>query len=427
MKDLDEELTKRPDRRAKEATLRKERWAVLGVVVLLLGAVAAPQAFLRHAQTKSDALPNDGLPLKPSQADEFRGIALQLRSGDPEVPFEKYLQEIATTGANTVCLSPGGYQENAASSSLFIEQRKVPPPQRVEGLIRLAHKLGLRVVVMPMVLLENAGTGEWRGVIRPRQPDKWWEDYENFILYYAKIAEKAKAEVFIIGSELVSQSEEVDRWRRLIRKVRKVYSGRISYSANWDHYNKIRWWGDVDIIGMTTYYDLVGEKSPTLEVLLNAWKPIKKDILSWQRRFNRPIIFTEVGWPNQEGCAKAPWNYYGSTKPDPTAQANCFEAFFRTWQGEKAVAGVLVWEWRNYPGQTGGPTDTSYFPGGKPAMQVIRRFLSAPGASLRTTTAPAADLGAIQPARPKDAGEMTLGAGGRGYLSASAGGTASRA
>jgi len=150
MKDLDEELTKRPDRRAKEATLRKERWAVLGVVVLLLGAVAAPQAFLRHAQMKSDALPNDGLPLKPSQADEFRGIALQLRSGDPQVPFEKYLQEIATTGANTVCLSPGGYQENAASSSLFIEQRIPPHLNAEETIARIHEQNGLVFIPHPL-------------------------------------------------------------------------------------------------------------------------------------------------------------------------------------------------------------------------------------------------------------------------------------
>ena len=35
----------------------------------------------------------------------------------------------------------------------------------------------------------------------------------------------------------------------------------------------------------------------------------------------QPIVFTEAGWPNQEGCAKEPWNYYGSSKPDAQTQA----------------------------------------------------------------------------------------------------------
>ena len=376
MSDFDKTTTRTPNQAARLASLRKERWAVLGVVVLLLGAVAVPQAFLKRTTSPAEPPARDRPPEKPSRPAEFCGISLQLQNQDPNIPFEKYVREIAQTGANSICFSVAGYQENAASSSLFIEQRKAPSPQRLEKLIGLAHELKLRVVLMPIVLLENPGSGEWRGKLQPRDPEAWWEDYENFILHFAKIAQKTHAEVYIIGSELVSLTGEVERWRRLIGKVRKAYAGRITYSANWDHYFNVTWWGELDLIGMTSYYDLVGENKPTLEVLLAAWKPIKKEILAWQGKFKRPIMFTEVAWPNQEGCAKAPWNYYGSTTPDPATQANCFEAFFRTWENEPAVAGVLIWEWRNAPHWTGGPKDISYFPGGKPAMKSIRKFFA---------------------------------------------------
>ena len=369
-----------PERSRLEQSMRRDRLAVLGVVVLLLVAVGAPQAFRKPHARSAMPLPDDGPPLRPSAAGEFRGISLQLHSFDPKIPFEQYVREIARTGANTVCLSLAAYQENTAASSLFIEYRKVPSVQRIEGLVHLAHKLGLRVVLMPIVLLENPGSGEWRGKIQPRDPTAWWEDYENYILFYARLAERTGAEVFLVGSELVSLEAETQRWRTLIRKVRRAYKGRLSYSANWDHYKSIQWWRDLDIIGMTTYHDLVGDKKPTLQVLLNSWKPIKRESLDWQRTVGRPIMFTEVGWPSQEGCAKEPWNYYGSTKPDLKTQAMCFEAFFRTWWKEKVVAGALLWEWRNNPGQVGGPEDISYVPCGKPAMQVIRKYFQAPGA-----------------------------------------------
>ncbi len=380
MNDSEVQPAKESSRKSRLAALRKERWAVLGAVVLLLGAVAVPQAFLERTKlTQEQQRRLDSPPLKASQSWEFRGFSLQLQSADPSVPFEQYIEEIARTGANTVCLTVAGYQENAASSSLFIEQRKAPSAERLEKLVRHAQDLKLRVILMPIVLLEKPGEGEWRGKIQPRQPEAWWEDYENFILHFAKIAQKTQADVFMVGSELVSLTGEVDRWRRLIAKVRKLYSGRLSYSANWDHYFNIAWWDDLDLVGMTSYYDLVGEKKPSLEVLLDSWKPIRKDVLAWQRKYKRPILFTEVAWPNQEGCAKAPWNYYGNPdKPDPATQANCFEAFFRTWKDEKVVAGVLVWEWRNNPGWNGGPQDTSYFPGGKPAMKVIEEWFRAP-------------------------------------------------
>ncbi len=126
---------------------------------------------------------------------------------------------------------------------------------------------------------------------------------------------------------------------------------------------------------MTTYYDLTDGKEPTVDVLMASWKTIKEEILQWQSKIGKPILFTEVGWPNQETAAQYPWDYYRSAdKPDPTAQANCFEAFFRTWITEKAVAGCLVWEWRSYPGQDIGPQDTSYVPCGKPALEVIKKY-----------------------------------------------------
>ena len=367
--------------------LRLQRWAVLGVVVLLLGAVFISQAFRSTSPRPADSSDVLPPPMKPSPVGQYRGISLQLHTNELTCPFERYVQEIAETGANTIVLSLAAYQENGSASSLFIEYRRVPSAERFEKLIHLAHKRGLRVVIMPMVLLENPTGGEWRGKIKPTKPDQWWEDYENFILYYARIGQRGRAEMLMVGTELISMEEETKRWRALIKKVRKVFKGQLSYSANWDHYEVVQWWDALDVIGMTAYYDLVGENKPSLQVLLNSWKPIKKNILKWQKTIGRPIVFTEVGWPSQVGCAKEPWNYYGSTTPDLVTQDLCLQAFFKTWQDEPVVRGVLLWEWRNAPGQNGGPLDTSYVPIGKPAMDTMRKFFQRPGAASRSRPA----------------------------------------
>ena len=376
--------------------LTRDLMILSGVAVLLLSAVFVPHVLHHKAAGTAVVLADDGPPQPPSTAGEYRGIALQLHSCDENVPFEQFVEEIAKTGANAICLSVAANQENAKSSSIFIDYRKVPSVERMVKLCKLARRKGLRVIFMPIVLLENPGASEWRGKIEPAQPDAWWEDYENYVLWCADVASKGEADVFMVGSELVLLEDQTKRWRGLIQKVRKSYSGKLSYSANWDHYENIEWWKDLDMVGMTSYYDLVGDKTPSLEVLLENWKPIKTKILDWQKKVGKPIIFTEVGWPSQEGCAKEPWNYYGSTKPDVATQALCFEAFFKAWQDEKTVAGVLVWEWRNQVEQVGGANDISYVPTGKPAMKKIREYFSAPGAwrSLAvkpptTTSAPA--------------------------------------
>ncbi len=308
-------------------------------------------------------------------ANLYRGFALQLHNSADNIPYEKYINEIATTGANTLSLVVTAYQENAESNSLFIDARKTPPDERIKKLITHAHKTGLQVILVPIVLLEDARAKEWRGAIEPRNWDAWWEDYTNYITHYAKLAQSRNAEVVIVGAELLSTEHQEQRWRELIKQVRKIYNGLLCYSANWDHYRAVKWWDALDIMGMTTYYDLTGKKEPSLQRLIESWKPVKKKVLAWQAKVNRPILFTEVGWPNQVTAAKYPWDYYRSPdEPDPQLQADCFEAFFRTWYGEPAVAGMVVWEWRNHPGQQIGPEDTSYVPCGKPAIGVIRKY-----------------------------------------------------
>ena len=352
------------------------------ILVVFAGIIAAATGLRLGPSEGSDQRSvNPVDPPKPVWPTQFRGIALQLHNSDGLETYSVLIRQIAQTNANTICLVVHAHQENASSASIFMDSRKTPSDPELTELIALAHKQGLRVILMPIVLLENARSGEWRGKIDPPNWDSWWEDYANFILHFAKLSARTDTEIFMVGSELISTEKQADKWCNLIDKVRSVYPGLISYSANWDHYSPIKWWDKVDVIGMTTYYDLTGGDKPTLERLARSWKSIKDDILTWHgKNFPQlPILFTEVGWPNQITCAQFPWNYYQSPdKPDPQAQANCFEAFFKAWITEPAVAGFIVWEWKNHPDQNTGLEDTSYVPTDKPAMEVIEKFYRLP-------------------------------------------------
>jgi len=359
---------------------------VLGLFLMVLAAGAMLQLIKTNGPGPSSPQPN--ATSMPVLATGFRGFTLQLQSGWEGNPYETYIDQIAAAGANTIAFVVAAYQENGSSSCMFMDLRRTPSDVRLRELIDRARAKGLNATLMPIVLLENGREDEWRGKIAPDDWDLWWKNYSDVVLRYARIAESCGVAVYIVGSELISTETQDDRWRGLIAEVRKVYSGRLAYSANWDHYRPIQWWDALDIIGMTTYYDLTDGKKPTVEQLLTAWEPIKSELLAWQGKINRPILFTEVGWPNQETCAQHPWNYYGSDTPDPQAQANCFEAFFQTWVGEPVVAGFIIWEWQSYPKQPTGPEDVGYIPAGKPAMQVITRYLCG-GDGPSTSAAPA--------------------------------------
>lgn len=362
--------------------MKAQRLAILGVFFIVIAAAMTLKALDGHQAAPMATHTPAPRPPRARVAD-YRGFAITLHGSSHQHPYEKAIDELENTGSNSILFVPIGWQENAGSSSIFIDVRKSPPPERIAQIVRYSRSRGLAPMLMPIILLDSPRAGEWRGKIKPDNADAWWDNYNRYILHYAGIAQDAGAEVLIIGSELVLMENQTDRWRTLISEVRKVFKGRLSYSANWDHYQPVQFWDDLDMIGMTTYYDLAGAGTPTLETITNAWKPIKDNILKWQATINKPILFTEVGWPNQVTCAKYPWDYTRSPKePDTGLQAACFKAFFDTWHDEPAVAGTIVWEWKYDPAQRPeNPQDrdyTGYIPKGKPAMDVILQYFRRP-------------------------------------------------
>jgi hypothetical protein len=316
--------------------------------------------------------PAEHRPLAPP-SQPYHGLSWQIHhSKDCVAEGRLLLREIADLGADTVLISNPGYQEHAASDSFQIDPAVTPSPEQWKQIFDIAHENGLRVILMPIILLSNPRGTEWRGVISPPNWDDWFEQYRKFLQHFAKIAADGKVEVLMVGSELVSTEKYTDQWRRVIKEARQAFPGKLSYSANWDHYKVVEFWDDLDIVGMTSYYKLSNEPNPTMETLMDAWRPLKKGLLKWQETIKKPLLFTEVGWCSQEGTSIEPWNYYYKQQSTPGGleeQRRCYRAFIDTWKDTPQLGGVIWWEWSNTPG---GPDDYSYIPKGKPAEKELR-------------------------------------------------------
>ena len=230
---------------------------------------------------------------------------------------------------------------------------------------------------MPKILLSDPREDEWRGVIDPGQRwSEWFQSYRRFIVHYASLAEEGGVEVYVVGSELVSAEEHTSRWKGLIAEVRSVFQGKLTYSANWDHYQAIGFWDDVDLVGLNGYFKTAGAAGPELSELRASWQRQRSKILNWLQRVNRPLLFTEVGWCSQEGCSVEPWNYTRQLQPSDAGlreQRRNYEAFMLSWRQCPPLAGVMWWEWA--PGE-GGPTDRGYSPKNKPAGALLRRWFA---------------------------------------------------
>ena len=101
--------------------------------------------------------------------------------------------------------------------------------------------------------------------------DQWWEDYTNYIVHYAKIAEEKQVPVLCLGCEMNSTEEFEDKWRNLIKQVRAVYHGQITYDVNHGNEDKVKWFDDLDFINISAYYPIPGPDGQIVEI--TAFEP----------------------------------------------------------------------------------------------------------------------------------------------------------
>ena len=242
--------------------------------------------------------------------------------------------------------------------------------------IGLLHKNGLKVMVKPQIWISR---GEFTGNLKMDSEDDWRaleESYGDFILTYAALAQEANADMFCVGTEL--EQFVVHRpgyWRTLIKKVRKIYRGRLTYAANWDEYGRVPFWDDLDFIGIDAYFPLSDEKTPTVGQLRHGWQRHKEKIKDLSLELDRPVLFTEYGYRSSNYTARRPWSEEDCPDCDSVnllAQSNATKAILEEFWKEDWFAGGFVWKWFIDHERAGGSMDNRFTPQNKPAQEVIK-------------------------------------------------------
>lgn len=287
---------------------------------------------------------------------------------------DRLLQELKAIGVEWVAIVITWYQDNG-STKIYRDDNETPTDESVQHVIKKAHDLGMRVMLKPTVDLEN---GDWRGDISFGDDTKkwqaWFTSYKDFTVYYAKLAQEWKVEQFCVGVEYKGTSHRKTDWQNIIREIKAHYSGYLTYAANFDEYQAIQWWDDLDFVGINAYFRLTPKKNPTFEELIAGWEEEAKKIEIWQSGIKKPIVFTEVGYRSIEGAHTKPWDWKHSASLDLAEQADCYKATFVTFWDKPWLAGMYWWLWS--PDFEGGNKDKSYTPRGKPASEILRQYYS---------------------------------------------------
>ena len=294
-----------------------------------------------------------------------------------EITSDK-MGEVKRINAEWVAVIPYGFSRSAEPGVTYDHARQWWG-ERTDGtcqLIKYAKEHQLKVMLKPHVWVMGEG---WTGNYTLSSENDWkiWErDFSRYILNHARVADSLGVEMLCVGTEYrIPAKERPDFWRGMIKEIRKVYTGKITYASNWDNYEKITWWDEVDYIGVDAYFPLVeGEMHPAIDEIEKGWEPIKEKLAGFSKQWNKPILFTEYGFQSANGAAGKHWELSKSSdNVNEQLQADAYEATYRALMNESWFAGGFLWKW-HFTSHSSRWRGTEWTPQNKPAEKVIAKW-----------------------------------------------------
>lgn len=284
---------------------------------------------------------------RPQRADFIRGMTVSCpRAGQiwGTEEMESSLRALDTLGVNWISIHPYA----SISTDGAVRYR----PVRELGYLARAKKYTdaqkQKLFLKPH--LAYWGSFEWRGAIKFGNNQQAWarffKTYGAFIVDQAAFAQRAKIPLFAVGVELDNTVQFEAQWRAIIAQVRTVYKGRITYAANWDSVEKVPFWDAVDDIGVQAYFPLGGLKNLTRANLSAAWEQPLAQLRSLSRKYSRPFLFAEIGYPRSLEAAQKPWAPATSSDEKAIAlRALLMDVALERLTAEPQLRGVFWWKW----------------------------------------------------------------------------------
>lgn len=287
------------------------------------------------------------------------------------------LDPIVEIHANAIAFSPFAHISKDSPTIRFNSKHRWQG-ETSRGIITAvneAKKKGLTTMVKPQLW----GWDIFTGTINYEKNEDWVSfenDYEDYILEFAKVADSAQADIFCIGTELADFVEaRPDFWHQLIVKVKAVYTGKLTYAENWDAFDQIPFASELDYIGVDAYFPLSEEIEPTIAQYEAGWKDWKQQMKSFSDKTGKPILFTEWGYRSIDKNGAKPWEFGNNPKVNMENQSKAYQATFNQFWDEDWFAGGFLWKW--FPNhKSGGDGHGGFTPQNKPSINVLKKQFS---------------------------------------------------
>ncbi|MGI9552800.1 MAG: glycoside hydrolase family 113 [Aurantibacter sp.] len=290
---------------------------------------------------------------------------------------QEHVNTVVAVNASHAAVMPFGFIRDLSSPKIIFDTDRQWFGETRKGAkqyIQLLHDNSIKVMLKPQIWISR---GEFTGGIKMPTEEDWKvleASYDKFILNYAELAEETKVDLLCIGTELEQfVKNRPTYWTDLIKKIRTIYKGKLTYAANWDEYPRTPFWKEIDYIGIDAYFPLSEEKTPSTEQLKIGWQKWKTAIADLSQEVKKPVIFTEFGYRSMDFTAKKPWLVdRNEEQVNLEGQAIATQVLFDVFWPEDWFAGGYVWKWFINHEKSGGSEDNRFTPQNKPAEEIIR-------------------------------------------------------
>ncbi|MEM7245476.1 MAG: hypothetical protein AAF533_09030 [Acidobacteriota bacterium] len=279
--------------------------------------------------------------------DDIRGITVSCgwHSAWANPSMKEFLGSVPEVSANWVTIHPYAKVSKETGEVDWLPEEGT---EYIVRPIRWAHEAGLKIMVKPH--LAYWGQFSWRGEVGwgPDENNAAWQRFRatnrEWILRIAAICAAEGADLFVVGTELRLAEHMEDYWKGLIRDVRTVYDGPLTYAANWDDFHEVPFWSHLDYVGVQAYFPLSNAGNPSVDELRSAWARHAATMKRVGRAVGKPVLLTEVGYSNTATAASRPWEPEGPPEPDGL-QARCLRVALETVRDDPGIAGAFIWKW----------------------------------------------------------------------------------
>ena len=304
----------------------------------------------------------------------FAHEGYQIYNGYGSRMAQQSLQRIEALSANSIAIIPYTFMRNPKIAA------PIPFAQRAgqendEATIRThydAQQLGIHTLLKPQIWLSES----WPGEIEMRSSEQWdmfFRYYTNWISHYALLAEIHQFDILCIGVEMTETAlQKPDEWRKLIRKIRTIYSGPITYGSNWGkEFETLTFWEDLDYMAVSCYYPFNNKKNLSEENLKSDFSIILNNLQKVQQQNQRPLLLTEIGFRN----ITHPWTL-PHARPDgrpenPAHQEIAYRVVLESLKEADFIAGMFWWK---YPANLTYQNANAFTPLKLPAEATLERF-----------------------------------------------------